>query len=76
MWNHKVEDWGHLKLKQNYQNQIDYLLVDYLAIDYFAAKILLDDSSIVNIEPVQKHEDLYSLHVYMYVPSSSRMKNK
>jgi hypothetical protein len=71
MWNHKVEDWVHLELKQNYQNQIDYL-----AIDYFVAIFLLVDSSIVNVESVQKHEDLYSLHVYMHVPSSYRIKNK
>lgn len=75
MWNHKVEDWGHLELKQNDQNQIDYIDVDYLAIDYFVANLFLVDSSVVDIEPVQKHEDLYYLHVYIYVPSSFRMKN-
>jgi hypothetical protein len=76
MWNHKVEDWGHLKLKQNYQNQIDYLVVDYLAIDYLATNFFLADFFAIDIELVQKHEDLYSLHVYMYVPSSFKMKNK
>jgi hypothetical protein len=69
MWNHKVEDWGHLELKQNYQYQIDYLVVDYVAANFFLA-----NSFVVDIESVQKHEDLYSLHVYMYVPSSTRMK--
>jgi hypothetical protein len=76
MWNHKVEDWGHLKLKQNYQNQIDYLTVDYITIDFIVASFFLSNSFAIDIELVKKHEDLYSLHVYMYVPSSFRMKNK
>ncbi len=71
MWNHKVEDWDHMELKQNYQNQFDYLAIDYFATNFFHV-----DYFDVDIEPFQKHEFLNSLHVYMYVPSSSKMKNK
>ncbi len=28
MWNHKAEDWGHLELKLNCENQIDPLVTD------------------------------------------------
>ncbi len=51
MWNHKVEDYSHLELKLNYQNQTDPLVVGSL---------------IVDLELVQKLEDLYSLRVYVY----------
>jgi hypothetical protein len=61
MWNHKVEDWGHLELKLNYQNQTDPLVAS---------------SFVVDLELVQKLKDLYYLLVYMYAPSSFGMKNK
>jgi hypothetical protein len=61
MWNHKVEDEGHLELKLNCQNQTDPLVAGSLTID---------------LELVQKLEDLYSLPVYMYALSSFGMKNK
>jgi len=61
MWNHKVEDWGHLELKLNYQNQIDPLVAS---------------SFVVDLELVQKLKDLYYLLVYMYALSSFGMKNK
>jgi hypothetical protein len=48
-------------LKLNCQNQTDPLVVGFLATD---------------LELVQKLEDLYSLPVYMYAPSSFGMKNK
>jgi hypothetical protein len=54
MWNHKVEDWGHLQFKQNYQNQIDYLVVNYLTIDYLNANSFIVDSFAINIEAIQK----------------------
>jgi len=61
MWNHKVEDWGHLELKLNYQNQTDPLVAS---------------SFVVDLELVQKLKDLYYLLVYMYALSSFGMKNK
>jgi hypothetical protein len=48
-------------LKLNCQNQTDPLVIGSLAAD---------------LELVQKLEDLYSLLVYMYAPSSFGMKNK
>jgi hypothetical protein len=48
-------------VKLNCQNQIDPLVVGSLAAD---------------LELVQKLEDLYSLPIYMYAPSSFGMKNK
>jgi hypothetical protein len=50
-----------LELKLNYQNQINPFIAGSLAID---------------LELVQKLEDLYYLHVYMYALSSFWMKNK
>jgi hypothetical protein len=50
-----------LELKLNCQNQTNPLVVGSLATD---------------LELVQKLEDLYSLLVYMYAPSSFGMKNK
>jgi hypothetical protein len=48
-------------LKLNCQNQTDPLVASSLA---------------ANLELIQKLEDLYFLHVYMYAPSSFGMKNK
>jgi hypothetical protein len=48
-------------LKLNYQNQTDPLVTGFL---------------IADLELVQKLEDLYSLPVYMYAPSSFGMQNK
>jgi len=56
-----VEDWGHLELKLNYQNQTDPLVAS---------------SFVVDLELVQKLKDLYYLLVYMYALSSFGMKNK
>jgi hypothetical protein len=50
-----------LELKLNCQNQTDPLVASFL---------------VINLELVQKLEDLYSLLIYMYVPSSFGMKNK
>jgi hypothetical protein len=69
MWNHKVEDWGHLELKQSFQNQIDYL-VDYLAIDSLAANFFLVNYFIVYIEPIKKQRicTLYMFTCMFQVP--------
>jgi hypothetical protein len=61
MCNHKVEDWGHLQLKLNYQNQIDPLVTSTFIID---------------LELVQKLANLYFLLFYMYALRSFEMKNK
>jgi hypothetical protein len=61
MWNHKVEDYGHLELKLNCQNQIDPLVASSLVVD---------------LELVQKLKDLCYLPVYTYVPSSFGMNKK
>jgi hypothetical protein len=61
MCNHKVEDWGHLELKLNCQNQTNPLVASSLVVD---------------LELVQKLEDLYYLPIYMYVSCSFGMKKK
>jgi hypothetical protein len=43
-----------LELKQNCQNQIDYLVVDYLAIDSLVANFFHVNYFAVDIEPVKK----------------------
>ncbi len=50
-----------MELKLNCQNQTEILVASFLA---------------TNLELVQKLEDLYFLPIYMYAPSSFRMKNK
>jgi hypothetical protein len=61
MCHHKVENWGHLGLKLNHQNQTDPLVASFFVAD---------------LELVQKLKDLYYSPIYMYAPSSFGMKNK